>query len=84
LRPEHLDLPEDLTARLAAWVNTRQIELDPVVEIRWPSVELGRAWIADGYALCAEVQAAVEKPGIKVGLRFSESAGSGIERQGEQ
>lgn len=72
LRPEHLGLSEDLAQRLATWVRVWQVELDPVVEIRWPSVERGQAWIAEGYALCAEVQAAVAKRGIKVIPRFAE------------
>ena len=71
LRPEHLDLDEDLAGRLAKWVEVWQIELDPIFEVRWPSAEMGNAWIKEGNKLCAEVQHKVEKLGITVIPSFS-------------
>lgn len=76
LRPEHLGLSTDLERRLAEWVRVWQEELDPVIEIRWPSTEMGEAWIAEGEALCNEVQEAVKKRRIMVIPRFSEFAPS--------
>ena len=45
-----------LEADLREWVRVWQVELDPVSEIKWPSKEMGRAWIAEGYRLVREVQ----------------------------
>ncbi len=71
LRPEHLDLDDDLSRRLEAWVKVWQEDLDPIFEVRWPDPELGSAWIEEGTRLCAEVQQAVEKLGITVTPSFS-------------
>jgi len=71
VHPEQLCLDENLSEKLAKWVQVWQEILDPVFEVKWPDAEVGRAWILEGGELCAELQRAVKKLGITVIPSFS-------------
>ncbi|MDX2378108.1 hypothetical protein M4I32_15055 [Microbacterium sp. LRZ72] len=58
-------LSPEIRQRLRTWNRTWERVLDPLHEVRWPGVETGRRWIADGELLVHDMQAELG-PSIRV------------------
>ena len=63
--PERFVVSADLRKRLREWNRVWETVLDPVTEMRWPDPQIGRAWIAEGEQLVADLQAELG-PGLSV------------------
>lgn len=50
-------LTDELVWEMQEWVRVWQLVLDPVLEVRWPDPDVGRAWITEGNRLVSKLQA---------------------------